>query len=82
MKKRVLLTLCGIAALAAAIVCLPVSREINTTAAATEYRLDDPAYAVEHTVTIQGRDARNLLAMAILKVRSLSAALRAGSPAG
>ena len=61
MKKRVLLTLCGIAALAAAIVCLPVSREINTTAAATEYRLDDPAYAVEHTVTIQGRDARNLL---------------------
>ena len=61
MKKRVFLTLCGIAALAAAIVCLPVSREINTTAAATEYRLDDPAYAVEHTVTIQGRDARNLL---------------------
>ena len=61
MKKRVLLTLCGFAALAAAIVCLPVSREINTTAAATEYRLDDPAYAVEHTVTIQGRDARNLL---------------------
>ena len=51
MKKRVLLTLCGITALAAAIVCLPVSREINTTAAATEYRLDDPAYAVEHTVT-------------------------------
>ncbi len=50
MKKRVLLTLCGIAALAAAIVCLPVSREINTTAAATEYRFDDPAYAVEHTV--------------------------------
>ena len=61
MKKRVLLALCGFAALAAAIVCLPVSREINTTAAATEYRLDDPAYAVEHTVTIQGRDARNLL---------------------
>ena len=61
MKKRVLLTLCGFAALAAAIVCLPVSREINTTAAATEYRLDDPTYAVEHTVTIQGRDARNLL---------------------
>ena len=61
MKKRVLLAICGFAALAAAIVCLPVSREINTTAAATEYRLDDPAYAVEHTVTIQGRDARNLL---------------------
>lgn len=67
MKKRVLLTLCGFAALAAAIVCLPVSREINTTAAATEYRLDDPAYAVEHTVTIQGRDARNLLGYGVFE---------------
>ena len=30
---------------------LPV--KIDTTVTATEYRLDDPAYAVEHTVTIQ-----------------------------
>ena len=67
MKKRVLLTLCGIAALAAAIVCLPVSREINTTAAATEYRLDDPAYAVEHTVVIHGHDTRNLLGYGVFE---------------
>lgn len=39
----------------------PGSRNIDVTLTATEYRLDDPDYAVEHTVTIQGRDSRNRL---------------------
>ncbi len=39
----------------------PGSRNIDVTLTATEYRLDDPGYAVEHTVTIQGRDSRNRL---------------------
>ncbi len=61
MKKRVILILCVLAVLLTAVICLPFARKIDTTVTATEYRFDDPAYAVEHTVTIQGRDARNLL---------------------
>ena len=61
MKKRVILILCVLAVLLTAVICLPFARKIDTTVTATEYRFDDPAYAVEHTVTIQGRDTRNLL---------------------
>ena len=61
MKKRILLSVCILAVLAAAIVCLPFARKIDTTVTATEYRFDDPSYAVEHTVVIQGYDTRNLL---------------------
>lgn len=39
----------------------PGSRAIDVTLTATEYRLDDPDFAVEHTVSVQGRDTRNLL---------------------
>ena len=39
----------------------PGSREIDVTLTATEFRLDNPDYAVEHTVTIRGRDSRNHL---------------------
>lgn len=35
-------------------------QDVDVTLTATEYRLDDPDYAVEHTVTIRGRDARSL----------------------
>lgn len=64
MKKRtrVILVACAILLLAAAAaVLLPFTRKIDTTLTATEYRLDDPDYAVEHTVTIQGYDTRSLL---------------------
>lgn len=61
MKKRVILILCVLTVVLTAVICLPFARKIDTTVTATEYRFDDPAYAVEHTVTIQGRDARNLL---------------------
>lgn len=36
-------------------------QDVDVTLTATEYRLDDPDYAVEHIVTIRGRDARSLL---------------------
>ena len=61
MKKRILLSVCILAVLAAAIVCLPFARKIDTTVTATEYKFNDPSYAVEHTVVIQGHDTRNLL---------------------
>jgi len=44
-----------------AILNFPGSRAIDVTLTATEYRLDDPNFAAEHTVAIQGRDTRNLL---------------------
>lgn len=34
-------------------------QDVDVTLTATEYRQDDPDYAVEHTVTLRGRDARN-----------------------
>ncbi len=46
---------------ALAVLHLPGNREINVTLTATEYRLDDPDFAVEHTVAIHGKDTRNLL---------------------
>ena len=61
MKKRVILILCVLAVLLTAVICLPFARKIDTTATATEYRFNDPAYAVEHTVVIHGHDTRNLL---------------------
>ena len=61
MKKRVILILCVLAVLLTAVICLPFARKIDTTVTATEYRFDDPSYAVEHTVVIQGYDTRNLL---------------------
>lgn len=64
MKKRTrfILIACAILLLAAvAAVLLPFTRKIDTTLTATEYRFDDPDYAVEHTVTIRGYDTRNLL---------------------
>lgn len=48
-------------ALVLAVLHLPGNREIDVTLTATEYRLDDPDFAVEHTVSVQGRDTRNLL---------------------
>ena len=48
MKKRVILILCVLAVLLTAVICLPFARKIDTTVIATEYRFDDPAYAVEH----------------------------------
>ena len=61
MKKRVILILCVLAVLLTAVICLPFARKIDTTVTATEYRFNDPAYAVEHTVVICGHDTRNLL---------------------
>ena len=61
MKKRVILILCVLAVLLTAVICLPFARKIDTTVTATEYRFNDPAYAVEHTVVIHGHDTRNLL---------------------
>ena len=52
MKKRVILILLVLAVVLTAVICLPFARKIDTTVTATEYRFDDPAYAVEHTVTI------------------------------
>lgn len=34
-------------------------QDVDVTLTATEYRLYDPDYAVEHTVTLRGRGARN-----------------------
>ena len=61
MKKRVILILLVLAVVLTAVICLPFARKIDTTVTATEYRFNDPAYAVEHTVMICGHDTRNLL---------------------
>ena len=67
MKKRVILILCVLAVLLTAVICLPFARKIDTTVTATEYRFDDPAYAVEHTVVICGHDTRNLLGYGVFE---------------
>lgn len=67
MKKRVILILCVLAVLLTAVICLPFARKIDTTVTATEYRFDDPAYAVEHTVMIHGHDTRNLLGYGVFE---------------
>ena len=35
-------------------------QDVDITLTAAEYRLDDPDYAVEHTVTLRGRGGRHL----------------------
>ena len=60
MKKRVILILCVLAVLLTAVICLPFARKIDTTVTATEYRFDDPAYAVEHTEVCCDRMRRNV----------------------
>ena len=67
MKNRVILILCVLAVLLTAVICLPFARKIDTTVTATEYRFDDPAYAVEHTVVICGHDTRNLLGYGVFE---------------
>ena len=67
MKKRVILILCVLAVLLTAVICLPFARKIDTTVTATEYRFDDPAYTVEHTVVIHGHDTRNLLGYGVFE---------------
>ncbi len=70
MKKRsrvVLITCVVLLLLAALILCFPGSRKIDMTLIATEYRFNDPDYAVEHTVTIRGYDTRNLLGRGYFK---------------
>lgn len=49
------------AALAVLVWLFPGSRRINVTLTATEYRLNDPDFAVEHSLTLCGRDERNRL---------------------
>ena len=64
MKKSTRIGLGIVIALAAAALVLLVpltKRQISITTTATEYRLDDPDYTVEQTVSIQGTDKRNLL---------------------
>ena len=64
MKRRfhVILITCAVLLLLAVLtLCFPGSRKIDTTLIATEYRFNDPDYAVEHTITIRGYDTRNLL---------------------
>lgn len=61
MKKKtiyVVIAIAVVAILALLAWLIPGSREIDVTLTATEYRLDDPNFAVEHTVTIRGRDSR------------------------
>ena len=67
MKKRVILILLVLAVLLTAVICLPFARKIDTTVTATEYRFNDPAYAVEHTVMICGHDTRNLLGYGVFE---------------
>ena len=67
MKKRVILILLVLAVLLTAVICLPFARKIDTTVTATEYRINDPAYAVEHTVVICGHDTRNLLGYGVFE---------------
>ena len=77
MKKRVILILCVLAVLLTAVICLPFARKIDTTVTATEYRFNDPAYAVEHTVVICGGRS-----VSPFPTRSPSAPHSAGAPAG
>ena len=58
---RRLVIACAALALVLAAVLVRISRQIDVTLLAVEYRLDDPDYAVERTITVQGRDTRNLL---------------------
>ena len=67
MKKRVILILCVLAVLLTAVICLPFARKIDTTVTATEYRFDDPAYAVVLTVMIHGHDTRYLLGYGVFE---------------
>ena len=67
MKKRVILILLVLAVVLTAVICLPFARKIDTTVTATEYRFNDPAYAVEHTVVICGHDTRNLLGYGVFE---------------
>ena len=61
-RSRVILIVCAVLLLLITLtLCFPVSRKIDTTLIATEYRFNDPDDAVEHTVTIRGCDTRNLL---------------------
>ena len=61
MKKKIIYVVIAIAVVAILALLawlIPGSREIDVTLTATEYRLDDPDFVVEHTVTIRGRDSR------------------------
>ena len=61
MKKKtiyIVIAMAVVAILALLAWLIPGSREIDVTLTATEYHLDDPDFAVEHTVTIRGRDSR------------------------
>ena len=61
MKKKTIYVVIAIVVVAILVLLawlIPGSREIDVTLTATEYRLDDPDFAVEHTVTIRGRDSR------------------------
>lgn len=60
-RKHPLLTAAALLILLLALLAwlFPGSRNIDVTLTATEYRLDDPSVALEHTVTIRGRDSRN-----------------------
>lgn len=49
------------AALAVLAWLFPGSRRIDVTLTVTEYRLDDPDFAVEHSLTLCGRDNRDRL---------------------
>ena len=51
MKKCVILILLVLAVLLTAVICLPFARKIDTTVTATEYRFNDPAYAVAVSYT-------------------------------
>lgn len=82
MKKRILLSVCILAVLAAAIVCLPFARKIDTTVTATEYKFNDPSYAVEHTVVIQAMTPGIYWATVSLQAPLPSAALKADRTGG
>ena len=64
---RRLLTACAALVLVLAAVLVRISRQIDVTLPAVEYRLDDLDYAVERTITVQGRDTRNLLGRGIFE---------------
>ena len=61
-RPRVILIVCAVLLLLTTLLLFfPGRRKIDTTLIATEYRFNDPDYAVEHTVAIQGYDTRSLL---------------------
>lgn len=61
-RKKILLSLAAVLAMAALVLLVPLTaRKIDITTVATEYRIGDGDYAVEHTVTVKGTDKRNLL---------------------